>query len=241
MHQYTQYTAPCTGSADVQSVLEVWWEGLQELLKPFVGRRTPAAPPAQSELGAARCWARERFQLGSNTESSFILFDLVLNIAAVHPRFGCSHVLQVRLSWKNLCQHASWWQRAVGVLETWQTDWPVPLKMPPFRVLMIHWETIRGSLEQTKSSVLNQEVKHSHFRRNSWIEIRVWRKLNVKASRPREATESQSSKSWISVSIEPVSGASCLHSLQSLLSRIHQITHTHLLSSKPPMPPPPAT
>ena len=50
MHQYTQYTTPCTGSADVQSVLEV--------------------------LGAARCWARERFQLGSNTESSFILFDL---------------------------------------------------------------------------------------------------------------------------------------------------------------------
>ena len=53
----------------------------------------------------------------------------------------------------------------------------------------------RGLLEQTKSSVLNQEVKHSHFRRNSWIEVRVWRKLNVKASRPREATESQSSKS----------------------------------------------
>lgn len=52
----------------------------------------------------------------------------------------------------------------------------------------------RGLLEQTKSSVLNQEVKHSHFRRNSWIEVRVWRKLNVKASRPREATESQSSK-----------------------------------------------
>ena len=71
---------------------------------------------------------------------SFFSAWKVLDIAAVHPRFGCSHVLQVRLSWKNLCQHASWWQRAVGVLETWQTDWPVPLKMPPFWVpmLMIH-------------------------------------------------------------------------------------------------------
>ena len=67
----------------------------------------------------------------------------------------------------------------------------------------------------------------SHFRRNSWIEIRVWRDLNVKASRPGEAIESQNSKNGISVSIEHGSGASCSH--QSLLSRIHHITHTHTL------------
>ena len=62
------------------------------------------------------------------SQVSFFSTWKVLNIAAVHPRFGCSHVLQVRLFWKNLCHHASWWQRAVGVLEIWQTDWPVPLK-----------------------------------------------------------------------------------------------------------------